>query len=146
MKNVHGIYRNSMANEACHISGNNCRSPDSLPGYFLWDLWWTKWQWDTVFPNIAVFISSVLCTRMSSEPEILRNSLSCHSYKRKENCGQWNMIETFNSIVRNFQCVFLCYRSQQKMSDVAQGLAFAPVVSIIQNTVQNLKYQHLRSV
>lgn len=32
------------------------------------------------------------------------------------------------------------------MADVAQGLAFTPIVRIIQVTVQNLKYHHLRSV
>jgi hypothetical protein len=22
----------------------------SIPGQSMWDLWWTKWQWDTFFP------------------------------------------------------------------------------------------------
>jgi hypothetical protein len=83
MKNVCGVYRNNIANEACHISANSCGSPGSLPGYFLFDLWWMKWQWGTVFPSISVFISSVLHNHMSSEAEIPRDSLLCHAYKRK---------------------------------------------------------------
>jgi hypothetical protein len=23
--------------------------PDSIPGQYLWDMWWTMWHWDTFF-------------------------------------------------------------------------------------------------
>jgi hypothetical protein len=38
----------------CHDSGGyspafHRRGPDSVPGQSMWDLWWTKWQWEKLF-------------------------------------------------------------------------------------------------
>jgi hypothetical protein len=32
------------------------RGPGSIPGQFVWDLWWTKWHWDRVFPEYFSFL------------------------------------------------------------------------------------------
>jgi hypothetical protein len=29
--------------------------PGSIPGQSMWDLWWTKWQWDSFSPSTSVF-------------------------------------------------------------------------------------------
>jgi len=33
--------------------------PSSIPDQSMWDLWWTKWQWDGVFSQYFRFLLSV---------------------------------------------------------------------------------------
>jgi len=39
-------------------SGSSCRPINrglgSIPGEYMWDLWWAKWQWDNFSPRISV--------------------------------------------------------------------------------------------
>jgi hypothetical protein len=39
--------------------------PVSLPGQFMWDLWWTKWHWDRFFSESFGFPLSVSFHRCS---------------------------------------------------------------------------------
>jgi hypothetical protein len=34
----------------CHVTtGFHCRGPSSIPGQFMWDVWWTNWRWHMFF-------------------------------------------------------------------------------------------------
>jgi len=30
-----------------------------IVGHSLWDLWWTKWHWDKIFPDYFAFLLSI---------------------------------------------------------------------------------------
>jgi hypothetical protein len=49
------------------------RYSGSLPGQFMWDLWWAKWQWDRFLSEYFAFLLSVSFHRCST---LIRSSIN----------------------------------------------------------------------
>jgi hypothetical protein len=63
----------------CHGSGrqspaSHCGGPGSRPGPSMWDLWWTKWHWDSFFSEFFGFPLSVSFHRRSPNSYHLGNA------------------------------------------------------------------------
>jgi hypothetical protein len=63
-KNVQPESSRKTQNGPCHGSdgqspASHCGGPGSIPGQSMWDLWWTKWQWDRFFLKYFGFPLSV---------------------------------------------------------------------------------------
>jgi hypothetical protein len=54
------IYRGRTMAQASHRGG-----PGSITGQSMWDLWWTKWHWDRLFPEYFGFPPSISFYRCS---------------------------------------------------------------------------------
>jgi hypothetical protein len=37
------------------VAASHRGGPGSIPGQSIWDLWWTKWHWDRIFPEFFGF-------------------------------------------------------------------------------------------
>jgi hypothetical protein len=53
------------------VAGLSPRSPVSLPGQSMWDLWWTKWHWDRLFSEFFGFPLSISFHRRSAYSYII---------------------------------------------------------------------------
>jgi hypothetical protein len=63
------------------INNKSSFSPGSIPGQFMWDLWWTKWHWERFFPEYFGFSLSISFHRCSitwkNEKKLSSSSQCC---------------------------------------------------------------------
>jgi len=53
----------------CYLLASHRRGPDYIPAHSLWDLWWTKGQWNRLFICISALLFTVV-------PPILHSYIS----------------------------------------------------------------------
>jgi len=64
---------------------NSPRRPPILP-HTLWDLWWTKWQWDNILCKYSVFLSVLIVSVL----RIYHSAVSIGTHCRPQ--FRWNTV------------------------------------------------------